>query len=49
VLLRLEPMAVSGLFRSISAQGHAAPPSRAAARVVGKEERANRPFAGFHV
>jgi hypothetical protein len=48
-MLRLQPMPMRRLFRAISANRHAAPAPRVTARMVGKEKRAGRPFAGFHM
>src|SRR3954467_8857555 len=49
LMLLLQPVSVSSLLRAIAAERHAAPPSRPAARMVGKEKRAGRSFAGLHV
>src|SRR5262245_42013878 len=49
LVLLLQPVSVSRLLRAIAAERHAAPSSRPAARMVGKEKRAGRSFAGLHV
>jgi hypothetical protein len=43
----LEPVAVRGLFGAIAADRHAAPSSRASARMVGEYQRAARSLACF--
>src|SRR3954467_19335 len=45
----LQPVSVSRLLRAIAAERHAAPPPCPATRMVGKEKRAGRSFAGLHV
>src|SRR6185295_2355236 len=49
LMLLLEPVSMGGLLGAIAADRHDAPPSRPAARMVGKEKRAGRSFAGLHV
>jgi hypothetical protein len=45
----LSTLAVSGLFRAIAADCHAAPPARSAAGAIDEEKRAGRPLACFQM
>jgi hypothetical protein len=49
VWLPLEPMPVSRLLRSVAAESHATPSPRVPARVVGKQQCADRSLARLHV
>ena len=49
MLLRLEALAVGGLFGTVAEDRHAAPAPGMATGVVGEQQRAGRALAGFHM
>jgi hypothetical protein len=45
----LEPLPMRRLFRTVAADRHAAPSTRAASRMVGEHQRAGRALTCLHV